>query len=113
MSSQPGCDGPAQTVSADCVEVDDGWSGTRVVRMRRAAPGAVRIVDDAVPAELARQIYEHTIQEGRSWGTYVTLEAALSASPLADTAAASTPADVAARASLQLPGIDWQVDLYL
>ena len=80
-------------------EVDDGWSGTRLVRLRRAAPGAVRIVDDAVrrrppaltstssctssfpacptavqvPAALARGIYQHTLAEGRSWGTYVTL----------------------------------------
>ena len=41
--------------------VDDGWSGTRLVRLRRASPGAVHLVDDAVPAGLAREVEEHTL----------------------------------------------------
>jgi len=56
--------------------IDDGWHGTRIVHLRAATPTAVRVVDDALPAALAREIYEYTMRIGQSWGTYVPLPSA-------------------------------------
>ena len=75
---------PAPEPSCQLEEVDDGWAGTKLVRLQRASPGAVRVVDDALPTELANAVYAHTIECGRSWGTYVTLEEAQDGSLLDD-----------------------------
>ena len=73
---------PCPVGNAELEEVNDGWSGTRLVRLRRAAPGAVRVEDDALPASLASEVYDHTLAQGRSWGTYVTLAEAGGEAPL-------------------------------
>ena len=56
--------------------LDDGWSGTRVRLHRIAHEGAVRVVDDALPAALAHEAYEYTVGLQRSWGAYVPLSEA-------------------------------------
>ncbi len=53
--------------------IDDGWTGTRVVLLQPAAPAAVRIVDCALPEELARDAYDFSLSLGRAWGDYVSL----------------------------------------
>ena len=65
-------------------EVNDGWAGTKLVRLQRANPRAVRVVDAALSVELASDVYSHTIECGRSWGTYVTLQEAQDGSLLDD-----------------------------
>ena len=70
-------------VAYDAEPIDDGWPGTHVVHLDRAQPGAVRVVDDALPAPLANSIYEYTMGMGRSWGTYVTLQEATSSADAA------------------------------
>ena len=60
-------------MDADDEPLEDGWHGTRLVKLQRVAPGAVRVVDNALPAELADAVYRYTLELGRSWGEYVTL----------------------------------------
>ena len=58
---------------------DDGWNGTVVVRHQLGdATGRVEVIDNAFSEELAAATYQYTVDLRRSWGSYVTLEAALS-----------------------------------
>jgi hypothetical protein len=54
---------------------NDGWNGTRVVKHGIAAAGRVEVVDDALPAVLADEVYRFSVERrsGRSWGSYVML----------------------------------------
>ena len=67
----------------DAEPINDGWPGTSVIHLDRSSPGAVRVVDEALPATLAHEVYEYTVGVGRSWGDYVTLQEAMEASDVA------------------------------
>ncbi len=74
--------------------ISDGWNGTRLVLTHPATPAAVRVVDDALPAELAQEAYAFTIAYGRSWGGYATAREAEAADSVAPPEAADDAANL-------------------
>ena len=87
----------------DVEPIADGWPGTQIVHLHPASPGAVRVVDEALPAALANDIYSFTLGLGRSWGTYVTLREATGDGTVDDSLAqVDNAAPVAGRGDAQL-----------